>query len=73
MPRSLLVFQGEAYTDFLHGIHPVEEEAVGGHAAVVNREAAGLEVGAVILPRGGERISLTVRRVLRVQKNLLRL
>ena len=98
MPRSLLVFCGEAYSDCLHGILeaggctgtlgsctqkvcatpaapalptstrsapaalPAEVEEV--DASVVNAEEAGVEVGQQ-LPRGGERVSLTVRRVLR--------
>lgn len=70
MPRSLLVFAGEAYTDFLHGIWEVDEEAI--DEFVVNSTATGLKCGSN-LPRGGERISITVRRVLKVKRNLIRL
>mmetsp|Transcript_28745 Transcript_28745/g.80933 ORF Transcript_28745/g.80933 Transcript_28745/m.80933 type:complete len:236 (-) Transcript_28745:383-1090(-) len=70
MPRSLLVFSGEAYTNCLHGINEAHEEVVDKHT--MNLEAVGLRPGDA-LPRGGERISFTVRRVLKVKKNLIRL
>ena len=52
----------EAYTSCLHGILEAAVESIDG--SVVNAEAAGLQIGQQ-LPRGGERISLTVRRVRR--------
>lgn len=67
MPRSLLVFKDEAYTDCLHGIDAVQEDVL--DDTVVNPEATGLQAGAG-LPRSGERVSLTVRRVTRVMKAL---
>ncbi|KAK9829179.1 hypothetical protein WJX72_004348 [[Myrmecia] bisecta] len=70
MPRSLLVFKDEAYEDCLHGIDEVTEEVI--DASVANASACGLAIGSG-LPRGGERFSLTIRRVLKVRKNLLRL
>lgn len=51
----------EAYSDCLHGILEAEVESI--DASVVNAQQAGLAIGQD-LPRGGERISLTVRRVL---------
>ena len=51
----------EAYTDCLHGILEAGVEDI--DASVVNAQQAGLQVGQQ-LPRGGERVSLTVRRVL---------
>jgi alkylated DNA repair protein alkB family protein 6 len=66
-PRSLLVFQDEAYTGCLHGIEAVETEAIDG--SVANAQQCGLVPGDA-LPRGGERVSLTVRRVLKVHKGL---
>ncbi|EIE18199.1 hypothetical protein COCSUDRAFT_54973 [Coccomyxa subellipsoidea C-169] len=66
-PRSLLVFRGDAYTHCLHGIDEVEEEAL--DETVANREALP-DPEARVMKRGNERLSLTVRRVLRV-KNIL--
>lgn len=57
----LLTRRDEAYTGCLHGILEAEVESV--DDSVVNAAAAGLAPGAA-LPRGGERVSLTVRRVL---------
>lgn len=69
-PRSLLVFAEDAYTEFLHGIDEVAQEAIGARA--VNKGCSGCDT-ADIMPRTGERISLTVRRVLRVKDNILKL
>ncbi|PNH04054.1 putative alpha-ketoglutarate-dependent dioxygenase ABH6 [Tetrabaena socialis] len=68
-PRSLVVFRDQAFTDCLHSIDEVQEEVLDG--SVANLALCGAEEGAV-LPRGGERISLTVRRVARVLPSLLR-
>ena len=51
----------EAYTDCLHGILEAEVESIDG--SVANTQQAGLQAGQA-LPRGGERVSLTIRRVL---------
>lgn len=67
LPRSLLVFSGEAYTDYLHGIDATAVEAV--DASVANAARCGLQIGST-LPRTGERVSLTVRRVLREFKGV---
>ena len=56
-PRSLLVFSGAAYSDWLHEIAAVREETVG--AATVNCAAAGVRVGDRIWR--GLRHSLTLR------------
>lgn len=56
-----------AYTDCLHGVLDAEVEDI--DATVANVEAAGLQPGQR-LPRGGERISLTCRRVLRTYSGL---
>eukprot|EP00887_Chlorella_sp_A99_P000057 scaffold16.g57.t1 len=66
-PRSLLIFKNDAYTSCLHGVMEVAEEPI--DASVVNAEACGLARGAR-LARGGERVSLTVRRVLRTYAGL---
>lgn len=69
-PRSLLIFRGEAYSGCLHGILEAEVENIDG--SVVNAAEAGVTVGQR-LPRGGERISLTVRRVFKTLSLGLRL
>ena len=58
----LLARRDEAYTSCLHGILEAAVESIDG--SVVNADVAGLQIGQQ-LPRGGERISLTIRRVLR--------
>ncbi|PRW33548.1 alpha-ketoglutarate-dependent dioxygenase alkB-like protein 6 [Chlorella sorokiniana] len=70
MPRSLLIFKDEAYSGCLHGILEAAVEDI--DASVVNAQQAGLQIGQA-LPRGGERISLTVRRVLHTYSLGLRL
>ena len=57
----------EAYTGCLHGILEAAVEDIDG--SVVNAAAAGLQPGQR-LPRGGERVSLTVRRVLKTYAGL---
>ncbi|MEW5302657.1 MAG: hypothetical protein WDW38_011615 [Sanguina aurantia] len=69
-PRSLLVFSEEAYTGFLHGIDQVEAETV--DATVANCKQSGVLHGDSML-REGERVSLTIRRVVRVFKNMFKL
>ncbi|KAG8468413.1 hypothetical protein KFE25_013496 [Diacronema lutheri] len=63
-PRSLLVFHGDAYARFFHGI--AERTADPMHGAVANAHMLGDRAasaeGALALLRG-ERLSLTVRRV----------
>jgi hypothetical protein len=61
-PRSLFIFQDEAYCSCLHGIDFTSEEVV--DASCVNAQQCGLRPGDVVR-RTGERTSLTVRRVLR--------
>ncbi|KXZ45946.1 hypothetical protein GPECTOR_49g530 [Gonium pectorale] len=68
-PRSLVVFRDEAFTHCLHSIDEVYEERL--DESVANLHMYGMEPGG-LLPRGGERISLTVRRVARVLPSLLR-
>lgn len=71
-PRSLLVFAGDAYSHCLHGIHPVEEEEL--DPSCVNlASCSGIGPGTASVARSGERVSLTVRRVARVVKNIVRL
>jgi hypothetical protein len=60
----------EAFTDCLHGILEAEIESV--DSSVVNAQQAGVQIGDQ-LPRGGERISLTVRQVLSTIRLGLRL
>ncbi|GAB4816066.1 hypothetical protein N2152v2_003112 [Parachlorella kessleri] len=61
-PRSLLIFQGDAYTACLHGIDFAIAETV--DCSCLNAGACGLRPGDRV-PRRGERTSLTIRRVLR--------
>ncbi|CAD7700562.1 unnamed protein product [Ostreobium quekettii] len=70
MPRSLLVFLDDAYADCLHGIDEVVEDRL--DPSICNLAVCGMETG-MRLPRVGERVSLTVRRVKRVQRNLIKL
>ena len=81
-PRSLLVFRGGAYSGHRHGIEDADGDAVDG--TVLNAEAAaawaaahqavGAEAsGPLFMRRGPLRVSLTVRRVLKVKCGLLRL
>lgn len=64
-PRSLLLFDGAAYTEYLHGIDRVREDVLEG---VANPQHA--PDGEAMCPRG-ERVSLTVRRVVK-QRDVLR-
>lgn len=66
-PRSLVVFEGEAYTGCYHGIEACEAETI--DASVVNAPA---NKRATTVPREGDRVSFTIRRVERVRP-LLRL
>jgi alkylated DNA repair protein alkB family protein 6 len=72
--RSLVVFEGEAYAECWHGIEACENETI--DASVVNAAAAaaaagaGAEPGAAaggVVPRRGDRVSFTIRRVERVR------
>ena len=72
-PRSLLVFTGAAYTEYLHGIEDVAEDVV--DESVANRDAAAKAVGGgggadgpLVIPRERARVSLTCRRVLKTRK-----
>ncbi|KAI3425123.1 hypothetical protein D9Q98_008895 [Chlorella vulgaris] len=69
-PRSLLIFRDVAYSDCLHGILEAAVEEI--DDSCVNAAQAGVQQQQR-LPRGGERISLTVRRVLRTHKLGIRL
>jgi alkylated DNA repair protein alkB family protein 6 len=65
-PRSLIVFEGDAYHGHMHEILAVEEEVVGGEEGttpVLNLATAGegLKVGDVV--RRALRVSLTFRKV----------
>eukprot|EP00884_Botryococcus_braunii_P000027 jgi/Botrbrau1/10024/Bobra.0012s0111.1 len=71
-PRSLLVFKDEAYTAYLHGIEEGDTDAVG--PEVVNAESLTKEeLDGGSLARSGDRFSLTIRRVRKTQKPLIRL
>ena len=69
-PRSLLVFSAEAYTHMLHGIRPASTDVLGPTVCNLGmcHSPAGLAVGEVI--ERGRRLSLTVRRVVKVAKQL---
>lgn len=72
--RSLVVFEGEAYTACYHGIEACEAETIDG--SVINPEAARAAAAgdgappsgtSIKVPRQGDRISFTIRRVERVR------
>lgn len=61
MPRSLLVFSEEAYTDYFHGISESASNTLG--PQTINLEAlSSLGLGGEV-ERGERRLSFTVRRV----------
>jgi alkylated DNA repair protein alkB family protein 6 len=66
--RSLLFFDGAAYTKCLHGIESVTEDAV--DESVVNWRCAVDSCGDV-RRREGTRVSVTCRNVLKVRKLLM--
>ena len=66
--RSLLFFDGAAYTKYLHGIESVTEDAV--DESVVNWRCAVDSCGEV-RRREGTRVSVTCRNVLKVRKLLM--
>jgi len=79
-PRSLLLFTGEVYSDFLHGIQDVTEDAM--DDTVVNwwraaelcpgaREAGQASGCNAVVARERTRVSLTCRNVLKVRKVLM--
>ncbi|KAF5834153.1 hypothetical protein DUNSADRAFT_9272 [Dunaliella salina] len=70
-PRSLLVFKDLAYTQYLHSIDEVDADHLGNNIVNLHMHPE-LALGSM-LPRGPERVSLTVRRVEKVVKSLLRL
>ena len=70
-PRSLVLFQGALYSDCLHSIDFVEEDRL--DASVVNLEGSLAGGGGGSVPRGGERGSLTMRRVLKTGNRFVRL
>ncbi|KAG7616710.1 putative oxoglutarate/iron-dependent dioxygenase, alpha-ketoglutarate-dependent dioxygenase AlkB [Arabidopsis thaliana] len=78
MPRSLLIFKDDAYSDFLHGIsdsptqcyNQVVNEA---EALAYFNEQDSRKNGDKILHRDQTRVSLTCRLVPKVHKNLFRL
>jgi alkylated DNA repair protein alkB homolog 6 len=71
--RSLLVFKDDAYTECMHGIDAVEEEELDDtveNPSAVHPADRSEKGGKVYLRRTGTRISLTVRRVLKVHAAL---
>uniref|UniRef100_A0A1J3JH41 Alpha-ketoglutarate-dependent dioxygenase alkB-like protein 6 n=1 Tax=Noccaea caerulescens TaxID=107243 RepID=A0A1J3JH41_NOCCA len=80
MPRSLLIFKDEAYSDFLHGIsdsptqcyNQVVNEAEALAFSENSTEASRKDGGDKILHREQTRVSLTFRLVPKVHKNLFR-
>lgn len=62
-PGSLLVFTGNAYSNFLHGIRDTMEEVV--DSCTLNRDLVAAEIGQRIA-RSDHRISLTIRAVRRI-------
>ena len=69
MPRSLLVFEGWAYTELFHGIVPTQMDTLNKEQLTNYNELPGelrdqLDLGTIQLPRQ-KRASLTLRHVLR--------
>ena len=58
-PRSLLIFQDEAFTSYMHGIDAVSAQVVGASAPVANARTAHCSDGDTIVR--GTRLSLTIR------------
>jgi alkylated DNA repair protein alkB homolog 6 len=67
-PRSLLVFAGEFYSQHLHGIEAAAEDRVDGTCC--NMGLAGVAEGSALRRGERPRYSLTIRRVLKVQKGV---
>ncbi|XP_021297411.1 alpha-ketoglutarate-dependent dioxygenase alkB homolog 6 isoform X2 [Herrania umbratica] len=80
IPRSLLIFKDDAYSDYLHGIEDCEvhrcDQAVNEIEALSVSRSGQAEVmrsdNAKIVSRTVNRISLTCRLVLNVHKNLFK-
>jgi alkylated DNA repair protein alkB family protein 6 len=69
MPRSLVAFRGELYSSYLHYIEQTDTEKL--DSSIINLSLVGQQVlEKAELERGGERISLTIRRIPRVIKGL---
>ena len=66
-----MLFQGALYTDCLHTIDFVEEDRL--DASVVNVEGSPEKKGGGSVPRAAERVSLTMRRVLKTGNRFVRL
>lgn len=68
-PNSLLIFRNDAYDTHWHGIESAQEDVLAAHTAniaVLSGDLAGAAVGTRV-PRAQRRVSLTVRRVLKVK------
>jgi hypothetical protein len=61
-PRSLLVFAGDVYEQYMHEIAPAFDDTVGTLCECANAEIIGVVPGEV-LPREDVRVSLTIRCV----------
>ncbi|KAF8096098.1 hypothetical protein N665_0317s0005 [Sinapis alba] len=76
MPRSLLIFKDEAYSDYLHGISdsPTQcyKQVVNETEAMAYSNGDSRKDGEKILQRDQTRVSLTCRLVPKVHKNLFR-
>ncbi|KAL6513677.1 hypothetical protein OROHE_019537 [Orobanche hederae] len=74
MPRSLLIFKDEAYSDYLHGIKDCVDqrynEAVNITSVVNNNGESGCDDA--VIHRTKTRVSLTCRIVKKVHKNLIK-
>jgi len=68
-PNSLLVFRSDAYETHWHGIESLHEDVLAAHTgntAALSGSLQGANAGAAV-PRGERRVSLTVRRVLKIK------
>jgi len=74
-PNSLLVFRSDAYETHWHGIESVHEDVLAAHTgntAALSSSLQGASAGAAV-PRGERRVSLTVRRVLKIKDAEIRI
>eukprot|EP00696_Hemimastix_kukwesjijk_P006966 gnl/Hemi2/18841_TR6243_c0_g1_i1.p1 gnl/Hemi2/18841_TR6243_c0_g1~~gnl/Hemi2/18841_TR6243_c0_g1_i1.p1 ORF type:complete len:178 (+),score=55.88 gnl/Hemi2/18841_TR6243_c0_g1_i1:1-534(+) len=71
-PRSLLLFEGKMYTDYLHGIQAVTCDTLD-HTVLNSPQAGSSSLPAALAPRDGTRYSFTFRVVNKVLKTKIKL
>ncbi|KAL3850352.1 hypothetical protein ACJIZ3_012234 [Penstemon smallii] len=73
MPRSLLIFKDNAYSDYLHGIKDCEKQRCDEAVNFTDGLKNGEDGGDTVIHRTTTRVSLTCRVVKKVHKNLIKL